>query len=159
MVSWGRVQAQGHGLAQVVPINVERSIPNDEAQNGVSIMYFVFVHDPLTFLQREGTARSSMMTDLVEQYTTQDGHIDGEDDIAASVAVTYAGASLYVIFLSSFIPHFRWLRYSKLRSFSVISKVALNSLVRRQSLQLSLSYWLLCCIQKCRHADRKSSTV
>ena len=102
MVPWGRVQAQGHGLAQTVPVNVERSIPNDEAQNCASIMSFVSVHDPSKISQREGTARSSMVADLVEKYTTQDRHIDGEDDIAASAAITYAGVSLYVIFVSKF---------------------------------------------------------
>jgi hypothetical protein len=56
-------------------------------------MSFVSVHDPLKFSQSEGTARSSMMTDLIEQYTTKDGHIDGEDDIAASAAIMYAGVS------------------------------------------------------------------
>jgi hypothetical protein len=49
MVPWGRVQAQGHGLAQTVPVNVERSIPNDEAKNRASIMFFVVVYDPLKF--------------------------------------------------------------------------------------------------------------
>jgi hypothetical protein len=93
MVPWGRFQAQGHGLAQTVPVNVERTISNDETQNRASIMSFVSVHDPLKFSQSEGTARSSMMTDLIEQYTTKDGHIDGEDDIAASAAIMYAGMS------------------------------------------------------------------
>jgi len=36
-----------------------------------------------------------MMTDLVEQHTAQDGHIDGEEDIAAIAAITYAGRSYY----------------------------------------------------------------
>ena len=41
-----------------------------------------------------------MTSDLVEHYTTKDGHVDGEDDIAASAAVAYAGESLHSYFLS-----------------------------------------------------------
>jgi len=54
------------------------------------------LNDPYQMTKRkisEGTARSSMMTDLIEQYTAKDGHIDGEDDIAASAAIMYAGGS------------------------------------------------------------------
>jgi uncharacterized protein (UPF0218 family) len=36
-----------------------------------------------------------MTSDLVEHYTTTDGHVDGEEDIAASAAVAYAGESLH----------------------------------------------------------------
>jgi len=36
-----------------------------------------------------------MTSDLVEHHTTKDGHIDGEEDIAASAAVAYAGESLH----------------------------------------------------------------
>ncbi|KIM89841.1 hypothetical protein PILCRDRAFT_812637 [Piloderma croceum F 1598] len=54
------------------------------------------LNDPYEMTKRkilEGTARSSMTSDLVEHYTTKDGHVDGEDDIAASAAVAYAGGS------------------------------------------------------------------
>ena len=36
-----------------------------------------------------------MTSDLVEHYTTKDGHVDGEGDIAASAAVAYTGESLH----------------------------------------------------------------
>jgi hypothetical protein len=42
------------------------------------------------------------LTDLIESNTRKDGHVDHEEDIAASAAVTYAGGSLYTIF---FEPH------------------------------------------------------
>ena len=142
-------------MAQAVPVNVERSISNDDAQNRASI-FFLSVHGPQIFLQLEGTACSSMMTDLVEQYTTPDGHIDGEDDIAASAAITYAGTSSYAIFPSRFnivIPHFRWLRYGKLWSFSVISKAMLTS-SSADSLRNHLFYIGSCVVS--RSADART---
>lgn len=53
-------------------------------------------------MQHDGTARSSILTDLIESNTRKDGHIEHEEDIAASAAVTYAGGSLYTVF---FKPH------------------------------------------------------
>jgi len=49
-------------------------------------------------MQLEGTAHASMARDLVELYT-KDGRIDGENDIAACAAATYAGGSSRFIFL------------------------------------------------------------
>jgi hypothetical protein len=39
-----------------------------------------------------------MTSDLIELYTTRDGAIDNEDDIAASAAILYAGESLQAYF-------------------------------------------------------------
>jgi hypothetical protein len=39
-----------------------------------------------------------MTSDLIELYTTKDGVIDSEDDIAASAAILYAGESLQASF-------------------------------------------------------------
>ena len=47
-------------------------------------------------MQLEGTAHSSMTSDLVELFTTKDGRINREDDIAACAAVTYAGESFII---------------------------------------------------------------
>ncbi|KIM77529.1 hypothetical protein PILCRDRAFT_825308 [Piloderma croceum F 1598] len=63
--------------------------------------------DPYQMTKRkilEGTARSSMMTDLVEQHTVQYGCIDGEEDIAACAAITYTGGTdTTVSAISSFL--------------------------------------------------------
>lgn len=42
-------------------------------------------------MQLDGTARPSMMQELIENHTDKDGRIEGEDDIAACTAVTYGG--------------------------------------------------------------------
>lgn len=44
-------------------------------------------------MQLDGTARPSMMRDLVESNTNKDGQIDGEEDIAACAAEVYGGES------------------------------------------------------------------
>jgi cytochrome P450 len=41
----------------------------------------------------DGTARPSMMQELIENHTDKDGRIEGEDDIAACTAVTYGGGA------------------------------------------------------------------
>jgi hypothetical protein len=80
-------------------------------------------------MQLEGTAHSSMARDLVELYT-KDGRINGEDDIAACTAATYAGMSSRFIFqrqLDSSYPPFRRFRHGKLRYSILYFEMFLNS--------------------------------
>jgi hypothetical protein len=63
----------------------------------------VFVRDFLKVMQLDGTARSSMASDLFEQYTKKDGRVDGEDLIAGCTAATYAGESLHTISLRHYV--------------------------------------------------------
>jgi hypothetical protein len=63
--------------------------------------YTIVVYNSLTATQIDGTARFSILSDLIERNTDKDGHIDSEDDIAACAAVTYAGESSHAIFLAA----------------------------------------------------------
>jgi hypothetical protein len=59
----------------------------------MSVLALLSVYHSLKATQIDGTARSSMLSDLIERNTDKDGLIDSEEDIAACVAVAYAGIS------------------------------------------------------------------
>lgn len=56
----------------------------------------------MVFVQLDGTARPSMMSELVETHTDKNGQIHEEENIAACTAVTYAGAQLPSLLQMSF---------------------------------------------------------
>jgi hypothetical protein len=93
VVPWSEFQAQGKGMVQAVTGHVEGSIRYDQTKNCVSVLALLSVYHSLEATQIDGTARSSMLSDLIERNTDKDGRIDSEEDIAACVAVAYAGMS------------------------------------------------------------------
>jgi hypothetical protein len=93
VVPWSEFQEQGKRMVQAVAGHVEGSIRYDEAKNCVSVLALLSVYHSLKAAQIDGTARFSMLSDLIERHTDKDGRIDSEDDIAACAAVAYAGMS------------------------------------------------------------------
>ena len=79
-------------MVQAVTGHVEGSIRYDQRKNCMSVLALLSVYHSLK-AQIDGTARSSMLSDLIERNTDKDGLIDSEEDIAACVAVAYAGIS------------------------------------------------------------------
>ena len=88
-------------MVQAVTGHVEDSICYDETKNCVSVLALLSVYHLLKAIQLDGTARPSMLSDLIERNTDKDGRIDSEEDIAASVAVAYAGMSSHVMYSPS----------------------------------------------------------